>query len=93
VAAEHEVTNAELARRLEHVSREVHTDLTEIMRRMDSYVLREVYASDQQRREDQVQAVNRELERIRGQVRWLWSAVVMPILALVISVWMQAGGG
>lgn len=87
-----EVTNAELARRLDGFSRDVHNDLAEIMRRMDSYVLREVYASDQQRREDQVQTVNRELERMRGQVRWLWSAVVMPVAALVISVLMQAGG-
>lgn len=87
-----EVTNAELARRLDSLSQRIHNDLTQIASRMDAYVLREVYASDQNRREDQIQGLRGELERMRGQVRWLWSAVIMPVAALVISFFMQAGG-
>lgn len=97
-----EITNAELARRLDGMSQRVHNDLAEISRKLDAYVLREVYASDQQRREDQVKSLDkqltaerverdRELDRIRAQVKWLWSAVIMPVAALLISIWMQAG--
>lgn len=99
-----EVTNAELARRLEAFRQDIHGDLAEIMRRQESYVLREVYAADQRRHEDLIQGLKvqmaaekvergREFERLRGQVKWLWSAVVMPLVALMISFLMQAGGG
>lgn len=99
-----EVTNAELARRLDTFSREIQGDLGEIIRRMDSYVLREVYQSDQRRRDDQVTALTAqlateraervaELERLRNNVRWWWTAVVVPIGAFILNMVLQSGGG
>lgn len=98
-----EVTNAELARRLDAFQKEIHADFAELARRMDAYVLREVYSSDQARREEQIQGLKqrqtdetkareRELDRLRAQTRWLWTAVIMPVAALLISVLMRAGG-
>lgn len=97
-----EVTNSELARRLEAFRQDMHTDLAEIMRRQESYVLREVYASDQRRHEDLIQGLklqlageeaarSREFDRMRTQMKWLLSAVVMPVVALLLSFLMQAG--
>jgi hypothetical protein len=99
-----EVTNAELARRLDTLSRELQADLGEIIRRMDSYVLREVYQSDQRRREDQITALtaqlaterterSSELERLRANVRWWWTAVVVPVGAFIVNLLLQARGG
>lgn len=102
MAAGDEVSNAELARRLDAFSREVHTDLGELIRRLDAYVLREVYLADQRRREDQITSLTaqlttervergKELDRLRNNVRWWWTAVVIPIGALIVNVWMQGG--
>lgn len=114
-SSNHEVTNAELGRRLDSLAKEVHADLGEILRRMESYVLREVYQSDQRRREDQIQALFRSLdderklretavtaerqareqaqERMRTTVRWLISALILPLGVVLVQVWMGTQGG
>lgn len=115
MAAGDEVSNAELARRLDSFSREVHTDLAELIRRLDAYVLREVYAADQRRREDQIVALEKQIsderalreaavtterqareqsqERLRITVRWLVSALILPIGVLLVQIWLSTRGG
>lgn len=115
VTNNHEVTNAELGRRLEALAKEVHADLGEILRRMDAYVLREVYAADQRRREDQIQALDKRLdderalretavaterrareqaqERMRTTVRWLISALILPVGVVAAQIWLSTQGG
>lgn len=99
-----EITNAELARRLDNFSRDIQTDLADISRKMDAFVLREVYASDQRRRDDQITALTAQLateraertaeaERLRNNVRWWWTAVVVPIGAFILNMVLQSGGG
>jgi hypothetical protein len=60
-----DITNAELARRLDSMRKDMHDDLTEITRRQDAYVLREVYLSDQRGSEARMLAIERELSTLK----------------------------
>ena len=99
-----EVTNAELARRLDALSRDMTADMAEIKSKLDAYVLREVYQADQRRREDQISTLTAqlateraervsELERLRTNIRWWWTAVVVPIGAMIVNILLQSRGG
>jgi hypothetical protein len=96
-----EITNAELARRLDSFHRDVQDDLANLNRRLDAFVLREVYAADRTLTETRLTSLDariadekraRELaeERQRVSVRWWWSAVLIPIIALITSIVLQA---
>ncbi|SCL43142.1 hypothetical protein GA0074692_6782 [Micromonospora pallida] len=63
-----EITNAELARRLDSMRRDVHDDLTAIHRRLDSYVLREVYQAEQKGQETRMLVMERELAGLRTAI-------------------------
>lgn len=84
-----DVSNAELARRLDSFQRDVHADLGEIIRRMDSYVLREVYTEAKARQEDRLAALEQRVkdgeEQRRQHLRWLVGAIVVPTVVLVVQ--------
>ncbi|MEU8329810.1 hypothetical protein [Micromonospora sp. NPDC048839] len=85
-----DITNAELARRLDAFRRDVHDDLSDISRRMDAYVLREVYQAERLADQTRIGVLERRVdqgdEQRRAQSRWLISAVIIPTVALVATV-------
>ena len=85
-----EITNAELARRLDDFRRDIREDLAEIKLRQDQYVLREVYHADQRALLAKVDGLDRRQdateEQARTARRWLVSAIVMPAIVLVVQV-------
>jgi hypothetical protein len=91
-----EVTNAELARRLEDFGRIVHKDLSEISRRLDQYVLEAVYRAEmggRDRRLDELErAVKAAEEQRRTLTRWVISAVVVPAVVLLVQILLALQG-
>ena len=91
-----DITNAELARRLDQMRRDVHDDLTDISRRLDAYVLREVYQAERLATETRISVLEGRVrdgeEQRRGMTRWLISAVVIPTVALIVTVILNLQG-
>ena len=91
-----DITNAELARRLEQFRRDVHEDLADIGRRMDAYVLREVYQAERLAMETRITVLEGRVrdgeEQRRGMTRWLISAVVIPTVVLIVTVFLNLRG-
>jgi hypothetical protein len=85
-----EVTNAELARRLDDFGRIVHKDLSEISRRLDQYVLEAVYRAEMGGRDRRLDELERKIkeaeEQRRTLMRWVVSAVVVPAVVLLVQV-------
>lgn len=85
-----EMTIAELARRLDNVALDVRADLAEITRRLDLYVLREVYAAEQKSIDSRIS--NLELrwreadDQRRSDRRWLIAGVILPLMSLLAMV-------
>lgn len=85
-----EMSIAELARRLDNVALDVRADLAEITRRLDLYVLREVYAAEQKSIDSRI--VNLEMrwreadEQRRSDRRWLIAGVILPLMSLLAMV-------
>lgn len=84
------ITNAEIVRRLETFALDVRGDLAEITRRLDLYVLREVYAAEQKSIETRIYSLElrwREAdEQRRSDRRWLIAGVVLPLMSLLAMV-------
>ncbi|MGN9802076.1 hypothetical protein [Micromonospora sp. L32] len=91
-----DITNAELARRLDSFRRDVHDDLADISRRMDAYVLREVYQAERVTTETRIAVLERRVEQgdeqRRAMTRWLISAVIIPVVAVVVTVFLNLQG-
>lgn len=85
-----EVTNAEIARRLESFVTDVRGDLSEITRRLDLYVLREVYSAEQKSIETRIFNLEsrwREADdQRRADRRWLIAGVILPLMSLLAMV-------
>lgn len=85
-----EVTNAELARRLDDFRRNVHDDLGDISRRLDQYVLQAVYNAEMLGRDARVAALEQRVkdgeEQRRQLARWLIGAIVVPAVVLLAQV-------
>lgn len=90
MSADENITNAELARRLETVALDVRSDLAEITRRLDLYVLREVYAAEQKSIEARIYNLEsrwREADdQRRSDRRWLVAGVILPLMSLLAMV-------
>lgn len=84
------ITNAEIVRRLESFALDVRNDLAEITRRLDLYVLREVYAAEQKSIDSRIS--NLELrwreadDQRRSDRRWLIAGVILPLMSLLAMV-------
>lgn len=85
-----EPTNAEIVRRLESFVLDVRNDLAEITRRLDLYVLREVYAAEQKSIESRIHNLEsrwREADdQRRSDRRWLIAGVILPLMSLLAMV-------
>lgn len=85
-----EVTNAELARRLESFHHELHDDLADIKRQLAQYVLQAVYNAEMSGRDRRVDALEQRVkegeEQRRQLVRWLVGAIVVPAVVLVVQI-------
>lgn len=98
-----EVSIAELARRLDRFFEEVRGDFTEVHRKLDAYVLREVHDAQMARQADRIAAVEREaksessalrtaLDSQRAFMRWLIGGPVFAILALIVQIVLAVRG-
>lgn len=91
-----DITNAELGRQIAAMRQDIHNDLAEINRRMDSFVLREVYAADQRRQEDRMTALEQSIQRAddrrAADRRLVIGAVVSAVLALVVQLVLSLRG-
>lgn len=91
-----EVTNAELARRLDYLRGDVREDLKAIKEQLSHLVPREVY--DAQRAETERRVGTLELaekarvEQRRADVRWLIAAVALPIFVLIVNILLSVKG-
>lgn len=85
-----EITNAELARRLESFALDVRGDLAEITRRLDLYVLREVYAAEQKAIDNRILSLESRWrdadDQRRSDRRWLIAGVILPLMSLLAMV-------
>ena len=85
-----EVSNAELARRLDDFRRNVHDDLSDISRRLDQYLLQAVYHAEMQGRDARVAALEQRVkdgeEQRRQLARWLIGAIVVPAVVLLAQI-------
>lgn len=91
-----DITNAELARRLDSMRRDFHDDITEISRRMDSYVLREVYAAERLAMETRIGVLEARVkdgeEQRRTLIRWFITAIVFPCVSLFVTIYFNLQG-
>lgn len=91
-----EFSNSELARRLDDLSRDMKEDLSEILRRQDAYVLREVYAVERRASDLRLDNLERQIQNAEEQrkalVRWLISAVIVPTVALIVTIVLNVQG-
>lgn len=91
-----DITNAELARRLDAFRRDVHDDLAEIGRRMDSYVLREVYAAERLADQGRIGVLESRVkdgeDQRRTLTRWLITSVVFPSVLLIVTIYFNLRG-
>lgn len=83
------VSAGEIARRLDDMSQSMRDDFGEIKRRMDSYVLREVYTADSRAIQAQLSdlrtQMHAEAAARRVQVRWVWGSVIIPITLAAVA--------
>ena len=90
MATDEEITNRELARRIESFVLDVRGDLAEITRRLDLYVLREVYAAEQKSVDARIGNLEsrwREADdQRRSDRRWLIAGVILPLMSLLAMV-------
>lgn len=83
-----EPTNGELGRLIESFRHDTRADFDVVNRRLDTFVLREVYTADEARRETQFAAIWDEIKRIRTtrntMITLLFSAFMGPIIVGLI---------
>lgn len=91
-----EITNAELARRLDDFRRDVHDDLGDVKRQLAQYVLQAVYNAEmggRDRRLDELErAVKEAEEQRRTLTRWVISAIVVPAVVLLVQILLALQG-
>lgn len=92
-----EISSSELGRRLDDLSRDMKEDLAEILRRQDAYVLREVYAVERRASDARLDHLERQIQNAEEQrkqlFRWVISAVIVPTVALIVTVVLNVQGG
>ena len=91
-----DVTNAELARRLDSFARDVRDDLADLVRRLDQYVLQAVYNAEKTALTGQMQTLTQQVkeneDRRRADRRWVVSAIVLPVAFVVADIALKIGG-
>lgn len=102
-----DITNAELARRLDAFAREVREDIAGLNTRLEQYVLGRVYAAEQQvtnLRIAQLEARAKEVEdsrraerqqnedQRRATSRWIVAAIVVPVLTTIATLLLSLVG-
>lgn len=95
------ISAGEISRRLDMISKDMRDDFAEIKRKMDSYVLREVYTADRAALTTQLAEIQRrvdaELADIRARaelestqrraaVKWVWGTVVVPVFLAAVAI-------
>lgn len=85
-----EITNAELARRLDDFRSNIHDDLSDIKRQLAQYVLEAVYRAEMAGRDRRMDALEQRVkdgeEQRRTLVRWLIGAIVVPAVVLLVQI-------
>jgi len=91
-----EITNDELARRLSDIRNEVRDDLAEIRRAQERYVLREVHDAKMSGVNDRITRIEvtsaQHEEQRRGDRRWFIAAIVMPAVAVLVTLFLALRG-
>ena len=89
---EEPITNAELARRIEHLAVGLHDDLREIKGVIDRLVPREVYEAQRAAATERVSALETRIVALETRSRWLIASVIIPIVIVVLT-WLLTAKG
>lgn len=91
-----DVTNAELARRLEHFHRDLHGDLQEVKQQLAQYVLQAVYNAEMAGRDKAFAALEARVKEAEDQrrtlLRWAIGAIVVPVVMLIVQIALAVRG-
>jgi heme exporter protein D len=91
-----EITNSELARRIDAMARDMREDMKDISTRLDQHVLRAVYLAEQSARDARLNGLEvraKESEELRRSlVRYVWGSVAIPLAALIMAVVLSLRG-
>ena len=79
------ISNAELARRLEHLGGDLHDDLKDLKATIDKLVPREVY-------EAKHTALEKRVEVLETRARWLIGVIIVPVAMFVLQWFLAAKG-
>jgi hypothetical protein len=91
-APDQAITNAELARRMEHLGSDLHDDLREIKAVIDKLVPREVYQAERIAADQRVEALQSRVAALESRGRWLIGVVIIPIVIVVLG-WLLTAKG
>jgi hypothetical protein len=86
------ITNAELARRMEHLGTDLHEDLREIKAVIDKLVPREVYEAQRVAADQRVEALQSRVATLESRGRWLMGVVIIPIVLVLLN-WLLTAKG
>jgi hypothetical protein len=92
VAGDEPITNAELARRLEHLGTDLHDDLREIKTVIDKLVPREVYEAQRVAADQRMETLKSRVDTLESRGRWLMGVVVIPIVLVLLN-WLLTAKG
>lgn len=94
-----DISNAELGRMLSAMGRDHREDLREVMSRLDSFVLKDVYTVEKAGQESRLTAlevsIKDEKAARQGLVRWVITGLILPTAALAATLitYIQGGTG
>ncbi len=87
-----QITNAELARRLDDRFGLLRDDLHEINTKIEKLVPREVYDAQRQAAIERTTALEQRIAALETRSRWLIGSIIIPIVIVVINALLSAKG-
>jgi len=84
------VADDPVGREIRQLREDLRDDIAQLRSELDRRVLREVHSAEYKSLEARLSALEREVEAAEtkqvGQRRWLVSAVVLPVIALIVTI-------
>lgn len=87
-----EVTNDELARRLDDRFGILRDDIHEINQKLEKFVPRELHDAQRQAASDQMASLRTRIDALESRSRWLVASVIIPTVLVLLNWWLTAKG-